>query len=144
MFSLLLLSLLYSVAVHPNQNSSTGDVLVDIFLVCWLLFGMLVLAFGMFVTLENNVLCRTDYFFWKKRIIIDDIVQVSNPPTFGFGTTHRTLTITAKKEGKYETITMSYPAFSKQTLSSLVIDLRHINPNVRISADAQSLLTNLQ
>jgi hypothetical protein len=36
---------------------------------------------------------------------------------------------------------MSYPAFTKQTLSNAVTDLININPNIRISDDTQALIS---
>ena len=60
---------------------------------------MLLPALGMIVTLlQGKVLCRSGYFLLKKRMSVDNIAEITYPPTFGVGNTHRTLTIIAEEE----------------------------------------------
>jgi hypothetical protein len=61
---------------------------------------MLFPVFGMFVTVDNLTLARTDYFIITKHIIINDISDIKYVPTFIAGKTNRTLIIIAKENEK--------------------------------------------
>ena len=141
LISFILCTFIYAIFKYPYLNISRRDILLDTALAAGTLFYMLLPALGMIVTLlQGKVLCRSGYFLLKKRMSVDNIAEITYPPTFGVGNTHRTLTIIAEEESGPKEIMMSYPAFTKQTLSDVVTDLKIINPDIRISDDAQALL----
>jgi glucan phosphoethanolaminetransferase (alkaline phosphatase superfamily) len=136
----MLLVLIYSIFKYPSMNSSLWNISIDIFLAVTFLFYMLFPVFGMFVTLENKRLSRTDYFFLRKSLSVDGIKDIEYKPTFIAGKINRTLTITANHDNTSKQITMSYPTFTEDTLANIITDLKNINASIRISEEARALL----
>jgi hypothetical protein len=137
---LMLLALIYSVVRYPMVNNSPGAILLDLCLALGLLFYILFPAFGMFVSIDDRTLVRTDYFILKKQISINDISDIDYVPTFVAGKTNRTLTIIARENETVKKITMSCPAFTERTLVEVINALKKSKPNIHVSTDAEVLL----
>jgi hypothetical protein len=125
---------------YPQQNSSPSDIFTNALIALSWVFLIAYPTFGMFLTLVDGELCRIDFFFIKKHFPVSHIVQITYPPTFIAGRNSRTLTIIADVNGETKQTSMSYPAFTEQTLAKAINDLRRLNPGIRLNEDAEALL----
>jgi hypothetical protein len=94
---------------------------------------------GLYVGLDGHTLYQIDWFLYKTSVAIADVESVSYPATFIFGGSNRTLVIRAPKKGFYKQITMSYPAFTRNTLRNVVEELQKRNRSIRITEDVSLL-----
>lgn len=128
---------------NPIYHVWTPLNFVGIFTILFVpVFVSLDVIFGIFVTVDESKICRTDYFFWKKCVSIENIETIIFPATFVVGSENRTLTIIANEVEGYKQITMSNPAFHKKTLVKIILDLKRHSPSIKLDEFAEALATS--
>jgi hypothetical protein len=123
-----------------NPLYHSGSNLLGLLLSITIVIGLsLYASIRLYVVIENKNIYRIDYFCLKTTAEIADIETISYPPTFTFGGNNRTLVILAKMREGDKKITMSYPAFGRETLIKVVEELKKRNPRIRIAEDVNAM-----
>jgi hypothetical protein len=105
----------------------------------WLVVAGLILIFldiysGMHLSLQGNILIHKTHFFIQKKIIIQDIQNISYGPTWIVGGSFGySLRIKALTQGKLVYMEIANVGYSTKVLSSLLDDL--LKRNSKISLD---------
>ena len=111
-------------SILSPQYTSRTNLLITVLVIAILVALPLNAIIGLYVVIDGQTLYRMDWFFYKTSVAISDVETVSYPTTFIFGRSNRTLVIFAKTGGSYKQITMSFPAFTKDTLRRVIDELQ--------------------
>lgn len=109
------------------------------FFIFLILFGFFDFMYGTYVTLEDNSLSRTDYFFLKKRISLGDVVTIRYQPTYGIGKEASSLYI-FRKEHAVASITMTSLWFTERVLRDFLRDIKKQHPAISLDEEARELM----
>jgi hypothetical protein len=116
--------------------SAAKDVLptVSIAVITFLLF-----RFGSHCFITDKKFVRVSYFFFKKTITIDDILEIDFPSSWIVTPQARTLVV---RDNTKRTITMTDMAYGRSALADVVRTLLDANPHIKINKDVEKLLKN--
>jgi hypothetical protein len=108
--------------------------------VLFLIFVLLDTYFGMYISIKNSELIRTNHFFVHHIIPIQEIKDISYKPTWiiGGGLGY-SLRIHGSRHRKPVTIEIANAGFSESTLSNIAHELQIINPKINFDERTKGL-----
>jgi hypothetical protein len=132
----------WTIAIYSSPSGFQIDSTVIILAVI-LLYMVFDLMWGTYVSINDNIVIRTDNFFMKNKVLIQDIDIVRYQPTYGVGKEASSLYI-FKKNQSTAVFTMTNLWFGEKRLSQFAKDLRRTNSGIKFDDETQALMEKYQ
>lgn len=134
-------ALTFAIAIINNPSHPQAGEVILIFAVTFL-FLTLNFTIGTYGLLDKKegILSRTDYFFYTKRLKVNDIAFINYRPTWVVGGLTRSLYIIGIWNGKEKVIEFPNVGWYEPVLAKIVSDLKKIKPSIQLDEHAEALI----
>jgi len=131
---------IFIIAVVGNPTHPQILEFTSIFFIGFLFF--LSSAFDTYGTLDQKkkIISRTNYFFFTKRLKLEDIKTINYRSTWIMGGIANSVYIIGTFEGKEIVIEFPNVGWRENTLGKMVNDMRKLNPSIPLDDSAKELL----
>lgn len=89
---------------------------------------------------KKKTISRTNYFFFSKRLKLEDITTINYRPTWIMGGIASSVYIIGTLEGKEIVIEFPNVGWRENTLGKMVNDIRQLDPSIKLDESAEELL----
>lgn len=89
---------------------------------------------------ENNVLSRTDYFFYTKKLNVKDINTIYYRPTWIMGGFARSLYVVGSVNGEEKVIEFPNVGWYEPVLAQIAVDLKKLNSSIELDEHTKALV----
>lgn len=128
----------FGIAIFSGQQGFQFDSLF-IFAILFLPFMFFNMVYGVYVTLSDNIVVRTDNFLFKTKLPVTDIEMIRYQPTYGVGKEASSLYIFRKNQNT-AVLTMTNLWFTEKTLNEVLYDIKKLNPSIIFDSEAEALV----
>lgn len=132
----------WGIAIYSSSSGFQIDTVVVI-LAAILIYIFVDLMWGTYMTIEDNIVIRTDNFVLKKKVPISDIDSVKYQPTYGVGKEASSLYIFKANESA-ATFTMTNLWYGEEKVGHFAKELQKINSAIKFDDETQALIKKCQ